>query len=420
MTTVTICSVGTEVVLGDQVDSNAAWLSQRLREIGVEVRYHVAAGDDLDMLVPALRWCIEISDAVIVGGGLGPTPDDLTREAVAAALELPLEERDDLVTAITEQFESRGWRMASTNRVQARVPSGARAFPPLGTAPGFTCTAPGGCVVYVLPGVPWELQQMYARDVAPDLLRRTGGGASVTRTVHVTGMGESSVAEALGPVLADVHGHDEVAVSFLATGTEVQVRMTASGVDPEDARARCQPVVDAVRGALGRAVAGIDAEDLEDACNRLLREAGQSVAFAESATAGGISARMAQVPGASEVMRGGVAVYSTASKTGVLGVPGDLVEEHSPVSEAVTRAMAERVRDLFAADWGVAVTGVAGPGTQGGKPIGSVYWAVTGPDGETVCREGTFAGDRAAVLDRLGSAALELLRRRLLDRDDGA
>ncbi len=413
---VTICSVGTEVVLGDQVDSNAAWLSQRLRELGVEVRYHLAAGDDLDTLVPALRWLVDVSDAVIIGGGLGPTPDDLTREGVAAALDRPLEHRDDLEEAIRERFSSRGARMPSSNLNQARVPAGATALPPLGTAPGFVCTADNGCMIYVLPGVPWEYQQMYERDVAPDLLRRTGGGASVTRTVHVTSMGESAVAEALGPVLADLHGHDDVAVSFLATGTEIQVRVTAAGDDPAQARERSEPVLAAVCSALGRAVAGIDDERLESVLNDLLRDAGESVAFAESATSGGISARMAQVPGASEIMRGGVAVYSTDAKVTVLGVPSELIEAHSPVSEEVTRDMAARARELFDADWGVAVTGVAGPGTQGGKPIGTVYWAVTDPDGDTVCKQATFPGDRAAVLDRLGSAALELLRRRLLDR----
>lgn len=420
---VAVCSVGTEIVLGDQVDSNAAWLSQRLREIGVEVSAHHAVGDDHDEIVTALRWLIERCDAVIVGGGLGPTPDDLTREAVAAAVERRLRHDDDLEEAIRERFASRGYHMPASNLQQARLPEGAVAFEPLGTAPGFRLdvSRSGGsaCTVYVLPGVPWELQGMYERDVLPHLLARAGGGATVTRVIHVAGMGESAVAEAVGPVLKEMHGEEDVAVSFLATGDEIQVRVTARGEDPHDARGRGQPVVDHVRRLLGRAVAGVDGESIEQTIGDLLRAAGQTVAFAESATSGAIAARMAAVPGASEVMKGGAVVYATDAKTNVLGVPSDLIEQHTPVSEAVTRELAVRVRDLFDADWGVGVTGVAGPGAQGDKPIGTVVWAVAGPDGEVTCRAGEFPGDREAIQRRLAGAALEALRRRLLLSDGG-
>ncbi len=411
---VSIVSVGTEVVLGDQVDANAAWLSQRLREIGVEVRYHLAAGDDLAELGDALRWVVERSDAVIVGGGLGPTPDDLTREVVAEVTGHPLETRPELEEALVQAFAERGWRMPASNLRQAQLPRGARAFEPLGTAPGFVLETEG-CVLYALPGVPWEQQGMYERDVLPDLLARVGEGASVTRTLHVTGMGESAVAEQVGPVTQEHSGDDGIAVSYLADGREVQVRVTASGQTPEQARARTEPVVQAIREVLGRAVAGVDQESIEQVIGDLLRDAGQTVAFAESATAGGIAARIGHIPGASEVMQGGVVVYATESKTDVLGVDPDLIETHSPVSEEVTRELAVRVRDLFHSDWGVGVTGVAGPGAQGGKPIGTVVWAVAGPDGDVTVRTGEFPGDRAAVQERLGSAALELLRRRLQD-----
>ncbi|MBW3658982.1 MAG: competence/damage-inducible protein A [Actinobacteria bacterium] len=409
---VSIVSVGTEVVLGDQVDANAAWISQRLREIGVEVQYHLAIGDDHQALCAGLRWVVERSDAVIVGGGLGPTPDDLTREAVAEVVGELLETREELEEAILQVFAQRGLRMPSSNLQQARIPRGAKPFLPLGTAPGFQVEV-DDTVIYVLPGVPWEYQGMYERDVVPDLLTRVGGGASVTRTIHVSGMGEATVAELVAPIVQDHTSDDDVAVSYLATGQEIQVRVTARAADPTAARERTEPVLAAIRERLGRVVVGVDQESIEEVIGGLLKDADQSVAFAESATAGGVTARMARIPGASGTLKGGIAVYSTETKTRCLGVPEELIEEHSPVSEEVTRELALRVREHFGADWGVAVTGVAGPGTQGGKPVGTVVWAVAAPDGEVTVEAGEFPGDRHAIQERLGSAALELLRRSL-------
>jgi nicotinamide-nucleotide amidase len=411
---VSVLSVGTEIVRGDQVDSNGAWLSQRLREIGVDVVYHLAAADDHDQLSDLLAWSIERSDAILIGGGLGPTPDDLTREAVAAVAGVALESRADLEEEIVQVFAERGYRMSPSNLRQAQLPVGATAYPPLGTAPGFTLDV-DGCRLYVLPGVPWEQQGMFQRDVLPDLLARVGQGASVTRTVHVSGMGESTVAELVAPVAADHAGEDGTVVSYLATGREVQVRVSASGPTPDAARERTEPLLAAVRRVLGRAVVGVDEDSIEAAIGGLLADAGQTVAFAESATAGGISARMATVAGASAVLKGGVAVYATESKVEVLGVAQQLIDDHTAVSEEVTRELAVRVRDLFGSDWGVGVTGVAGPGAQAGKRIGTVCWAVAGPDGQVTAKTGEFPGDREAVQRRLGSAALEALRRRLED-----
>lgn len=417
MTDVSICSVGSEITAGDQVDANAAWLSQRLRELGLDVPYHLAVGDDLDRIGEGLRWLIDRSDAVMVGGGLGPTHDDLTREAVAAVAGVALESRPELEEDIIGRFAELGVRMPPDNLRQAQLPAGAVGYPPVGTAPGFRLdverSGGGTCTLHVLPGVPWEMRALYERDVVPALMAAFGATASVTRVVHVTGLGESAAAERLAPVI-EAHVDDErLVVSFLATGEEIQVRVTAGGADPEEARARSQPVVDEVRRLLGPAVAGVDTTSIEQALAELLRDRGQTVAFAESATAGGISARMARVPGASDVLRGGVAVYATDAKRDVLGIDQALLDEHGPVSEPVTRELAVRVRELFTSDWGVAVTGVAGPGTQNGLDIGTVVWAVAGPDGEVTVRRGRFPGDREAIQRRLGSAALEALRRRL-------
>lgn len=420
---VSICSVGTEVVLGDQVDSNAAWLSQRLRELGIEVRYHVAAGDDMVELTEALHWLVERSDVVVVGGGLGPTPDDLTREAVAEVAGVGLESRPDLEEAIIQRFAAAGARMPTDNLRQARIPAGARAYDPVGTAPAFRVEVRRedreACVVYALPGVPWELQALYDREVQPDLLARTGGGASVTRVVHVSGMGESTVAEVLAPLVEELDGSEGVALSFLATGEEIQVRLTASGRDPAAAAERSEPHVTEVRRLLGRAVTGVDDQSIEQLLGDLLHDAEQTVAFAESATAGAACARMARIPGASEVLKGGTVVYATDAKRDVLGVPEALLDEHGPVSEEVTRELAVRVRDLFGADWGVGITGVAGPGTQNGLPVGTVMWAVAAPDGQVHVRSGRLPGDRDAIQRRLVASALESLRRRLTEQVDG-
>lgn len=413
-----ICSVGTEITLGDQVDTNAAWLSQQVRALGIEITSHVAVSDELDDMVANLAWLRDRHDAVIVGGGLGPTHDDRTREAIAEVAGAPLEQRPELEEEITRRFAALGARMPAQNLQQARIPAGAQVLPPVGSAPGFRVEAarPDGarCVFYALPGVPWELRELYTRDVEPDLLALAGHGASITRIVHVTGMGESAVGEVLAPVIDAHDGRDDIVIALLAPGDEIQVRVTARGEDPAAARARSQPVVDAISGRLGRAVTGLDEESLEESVARLLRQAGQTVAVAESATAGAICARLARPRGASEILQGGVVVYATDAKQQVLQVPAQLLAEHGPVSEPVTCELAVRVRELFGSGWGIGVTGVAGPTTQGGQPVGTVFWAVSGPDGEVQVHGRRFPGDRAAVQRRLVAAALEALRRRLL------
>jgi nicotinamide-nucleotide amidase len=410
-----VLSVGSELLLGDLTDTNATWVSNRMRELGIEVRYHLAVRDDLDEFVAALRWLGAHVHVVLVGGGLGPTNDDLTREAVAAAADVPLETREDLEEAIVQRFASMGARMPAQNLKQARVPRGARAFDPAGTAPGFALTLPGehATRVYAVPGVPWELQAMWDRDVAPELLALAGAGATLTRVVHVVGKGESAVAELVEPI---VEGREGVTLSFLAKSEEIQVRLTVTADDPETARANSQPLLEEVVGALGSSVSGLDAESLEDVVVRLLGATDTKVATAESATAGGVSARLARVPGASHGLLGGVAVYDTEAKHRLLGVSEELLEEHGPVSGPVTDALARATRERFGADWGLAVTGVAGPGTQNGLPIGTAFWALTHPDGHTEVHHGRLPGDRGQVIARLGTAALDLLRRRLLER----
>lgn len=408
-----VLSVGSELLLGDLSDTNATWVSLRLRELGVEVVHHLAVRDVLEEFVDALHWLAYRVHLIVVGGGLGPTVDDLTREAIAQAADVPLEDHDDLAELIAARFRAGGRQMAPQNLKQARIPKGATPYPPVGTAPGFGLTLPEPTAtrVVALPGVPWELKELFARHVADEVRQLAGARATVTRVVHVVGQGESDVASVVEPLLAD---RDDVVLSFLARSSEIQVRLTVSAEDPEAARAASQPLVGEVAAALGASVVGVDDDALEDVVLRLLRDRGQTVATAESATGGDIAARLAKVPGASASLVGGVVVYTADAKDVLAGLDPALVAEHGEVSEAVTRALAAAARDRAGADWGLGVAGVAGPTPVGDLPVGSCFWALAHPDGEVEVHGRRIPGDRGQVIARLGSAALDLLRRRLL------
>ena len=410
-----ILSVGSELVLGDLVDTNAAWVSRRLRELGVTVVHHLAARDDREELVDALRWLGARVHLVVVGGGLGPTVDDLTREAVAEAAGVELARHDELVEAIAGRFASVGRRMPPQNAKQADIPAGARVLQPVGTAPGFalTLTGPPPTRVYALPGVPWELKALFERDVEPEVLAIAGTGVTVTRVVHVVGRGESDVAEVVEPI-AD---RDEaVTLAFLARSQEIEVRLTVRAADRDAAKAASQPVVDEVCAALGASVAAVDDESLEVVVLRLLRAAGETVATAESVTAGDVAARLGRVPGASDALVGAAVVYAAEAKLDVLDVDPALLAEHGPVSAEVTEALATGARARFGVDWAVATTGEAGPTSGTGLPAGTGFWALAHPDGHVEVHGRRVPGDREQVIARLGTAGLDLLRRRLLER----
>lgn len=409
-----VLSVGTELLLGDLTDTNATWVSTRLKEHGVEVVHHLAVGDDLDRFVDALRWLAERVHLVVIGGGLGPTADDLTREAVAASAGVELELRADLEEQLVQRFAARGRRMAAQNLKQARVPAGATAFPPVGTAPAFamTITAPTPTRVIALPGVPWELHELWELHVDDEVSALAGRRVTVTRILHVAGKGESDIAEIVEPI---VTGREDVVLAFLAKGHEVQVRLTVSAEDRTAAATASQPLVDEVAEALGGAVTGVDDEELEEVVLRMLTERGSTVATAESATGGDIAARLARVPGASKALQGGVAVYASQAKREVMAVPSALLDEFGPVSAEVTEVLAAAARDRFSASYGIAVTGVAGPSDAEGLPAGSCFWALAHPDGHVEVHGRRIPGDRRQVILRLGTTALDLLRRRLAE-----
>jgi nicotinamide-nucleotide amidase len=420
-----LVSVGSEIVLGDLTDTNATWVSRRLAELGVDVVHHLAARDELGELVDALRFAAARAELVIVGGGLGPTVDDLTRDAVAALADVALERREDIEAAIAARFAELGRTMGPANRRQADVPVGARACLPVGTAPSFAvdvevdADAAVGLPAHrttliALPGVPWELHALWERFAADEIVARTGGGAIATRIVHVGGRGESEVSAIVEPLL---EGRTDVMLAFLAKAQGIQVRLTAHGTDPADASLAAQPAVDLVVAALGSDVIGVDDDDLDTVVVRSLAAAGRTVATAESAGAGALTARMGRVPGASAVLRGGAIVYATDAKRDVLGVDAALLDAHGPVSAEVTAALAAACRERFDADYGLAVTGVAGPTGVGQVAVGTVFWALAHPDGHVETHTRMLNGDRASVVTRLGTAALDLLRRRLVEAD---
>jgi nicotinamide-nucleotide amidase len=414
-----IIGVGTELLLGQIVNTNAAWIGQRLAEVGWDSLRQTAVGDNEGRIVDALREALTRADALIVTGGLGPTQDDVTREAVAAAAGVELVRDRAIEDWLRERFARFGADMPEMNLRQANVPKGARTIDnPRGTAPGLAIEIEGK-PVYAVPGVPREMQHMLEAVILPELVARAGTGrAIVSRTLRTAGLGESRIAERLTPVWdaaseeAEAAGGSRVNLAYLAGAGEVRVRMTVAAADREAALAAIEPVEAAVRAELGDVIYGVDEDTLEGVCAALLTAAGRTLATAESLTGGLLSGRVTSVPGSSAFFIGGACTYATEAKTAILGVPPVLLEAAGPVSEAVAGAMAEGARSAFGADVGLATTGAAGPTGYDGVPPGTACLAVA-DDAGTVTRRITAPGDRVQVRNWTTAVALDLLRRRL-------
>lgn len=429
---VAICSVGSELLGGDVVDTNAAWLARRVLESGCTMAATMIVGDDLARMVEALRWLADRADAIIVGGGLGPTADDVTRYAVAEFAGLELERHPDLVSHLDRVYARLERDMPIDALRQADVPSPCEVHDPEGTAAGFSLdvTHDGRTVrLHVLPGVPWEYQDLADRVVLPDLVRRSGGQARITRTLHVAGLGESGVGDTLRAIsdrLEAARGRQDdpehgIELGFLANDGEVLVRVTARGASPAEARDRAAPIVDEAARLLGEAVTSVDERTLEDEVAQLLVDLGATVATAEAFTAGRIAAAISSVPTSAAHLHGGLVAHTPRMLTELLGVDPDDVVRHGVVSRDVVAAMARSARRRCDADYAVAAVGVTelaseAVGVAGSEPpVGTAVWAVVGPD-DVVHVEERFipASDRAIVQTRGAAFALESLRRRLL------
>ena len=413
-----VVAVGTELLLGDIANTNAQAIGRELARIGVDCYVHTAVGDNVERIAEALRAALERADAVVVTGGLGPTQDDVTREAIAALLGAPLIRDDRLVEEIRARFERMRRDMPESNLRQAERPEGAVSLPnPIGTAPGVLVEHEGK-VIYAIPGVPSEMERMLQAEVLPDLARRAGASASiVSRVIRVSGLAESAVGEALEPTWKAL-GPGDVTMAFLAGGGEVRVRLTAKAPSESAANERLDQVETEVREALGPAVVGVGDESIELVLSRLLDERDWTLACAESITGGLIAARMTDLPGASSSFRGAVVSYATDAKSSVLDVDPALIEEHGVVSGPVARAMAAGARKALDADVAIATTGVAGPTELDGKPVGTVVLAVSGPMGD-VDREVHLPGDRSTIRRIASGAAMNLCRLYLLEALDG-
>lgn len=409
-----IVAVGTELLLGQIADTNSAWLGEQLALAGVDSHFHQAVGDNQGRIVLALRTALARSDGVITCGGLGPTHDDITREAIAEVMNVPLERDPALVARIAEMFSSRARAMPASNERQADVPRGAAPIAQqLGTAPGLVCPV-GGKVVYALPGVPHEMQEMFTRAVLPDLQRRLGesgqSGVIVSRVVKTWGMSESGLGEVLGPRIEalDATGANPT-IALLASGIEgLKVRITAKAADVEAAGALLASEESRVRALLGDVVFGTDDETMESAVASLLTERDLKLALAESLTGGLVAARLVNVQGASTWFKGGVVAYDSAVKFSLLDVP-----EGPVVTDTAARAMAEGARRLLDATVGLALTGVAGPEPQDGRPPGTVIVGLAVAEAPVESVELHLPGDRERVRQYAVISALDLLRRRL-------
>lgn len=402
-----VLAIGTELLLGQIVDTNSAWIGEQLAASGVESYEHRQVGDNLARMVAAINDLVHGADALIVCGGLGPTPDDVTREALATVMGVDLERRDDLVEHIASLFGSRGRDMPDNNLRQADVPRGATVLHnPMGTAPGLACPV-GEAIVYAVPGVPYEMKEMVTAHVLPDLIRRSGGAATIrSRSLKTWGASESGLAEMIA---ARVDAQSNPTIAFLARGIEgIVVRITAKAATESAARSLLDAEEAALREILGELVFAVDDETMEHAVIARLLERQWTIAVGESLTGGLVGSRLSNPPGASKVFRGSIASYATEVKHSVLGVTADRA-----VSEQSAKEMADGARRLLRADVGISVTGVAGPTEQDGQPIGTVWFGLALPGVPLEAVTARLPGDRDRIRQFSTISLLNLLRMRL-------
>ena len=411
--TAEIIAVGSELLTPHRVDTNSLFLTERLNALGVEVRAKTVVGDRRADLADRLSTALSRADIVITTGGLGPTEDDVTRDAVSDVLDLPLHEDEAILARIRARFDARGLSMPEINRRQARVPKGATVLPNVnGTAPGLVIETTEHLLV-LLPGPLSELRPMF--DAVEDLLRPYVGTAKIRRrTVKISGRTESHVEEIAQPIYAKWQDTEPpITTTILFSGGQIELHLAARGEDVDAIDRALDAAVQELARALAPAVFSTDERSLPAVVGDALRERKWRIAVAESCTAGLLMARLTEVPGSSAWVAGGVVAYGNDLKVGLLGVPEATIAEHGAVSEPVAVAMAAGVRERVGSDVGVGITGIAGPG--GGtpdKPVGTVVIAVRVPEHELV-RTFRFPGDRQDVRTRSVATALDMIRRLL-------
>jgi nicotinamide-nucleotide amidase len=405
-----VVAVGTELLLGQIVDTNSAWIGEQLAANGISCHHQVKVGDNFTRIVDALRFALERADVVVACGGLGPTHDDITREAMAEVMGVSLTPDEEVAARIRALFASRGRPMPDNNLRQALVPEGATVIPQVrGTAPGLICPV-GSKVAYLVPGVPHEMKEMVDRAVLPDLRRRSGDpGVIVSRTLRTWGESESGLDERLRTIVERLEVTGNPTLAFLASGWDgIKVRLTARAPSAAAAAALLDPLDSEIRRVLGSIVFGTDDDSMESVVLDLLRGRALTLGLAESATGGLVAARLTSVPGASDVFRGSIVSYASKVKFELLGVPAGPV-----VNEETAMAMAVGARRVLAADVGLALTGVAGPAEQDGMPPGTLCLGLALGE-ELLAATRRLPGQRQQMREMSVITALDFVRRHLL------
>jgi len=408
-----VVAVGTELLLGQIVDTNSSYIGEQLAAVGIASHLQLKVGDNLDRVVEAFTIALKDADAIIVCGGLGPTHDDLTRDAIARMMGVELLQNDSVAAVIEEMFARRGRQMSANNLRQAMLPVGARIIEQTrGTAPGLMCPV-GDKMIYAVPGVPHEMQDMLSRAVLPDLLARSGEKAVIaSRVLRTWGESESALNERLDPIIEELEEVGNPTLAFLASGWEgIKVRLTAKADSQWEADELLSQWETRVRELVGDLVFGRDGETMESVVLGLLQERGWTLGVAESVTGGLVGGRITNVPGSSSVFRGGVISYASEVKFDLLGVDrGPVVSEEAAVQMALG---AQRV---IGSDVAIALTGVAGPDEQDGRPAGTLCIGVVLPDGSTYSVTNTLPGLRDQMRMFSVITALSFLRGILLNR----
>lgn len=415
--TASILAVGSELLGTTRLDTNSLFLTGELEALGIPVVRKACVGDRWEDLLAELETALSRAPVLVVTGGLGPTEDDRTKEAVAHILGRRLVRDEEILQRLRERFRRRGREMPAPNQKQADVIEEAVVLRnPRGTAPGYLVEA-GEKTIVLLPGIPAEMRGMWQEEVLPLLSRHAAAGRIRRRVLKVAGMPESAVEEVVTPVYRAWPGHD---FTILAASGEIQLHFSAKGT-PEAAQLALDRIEADFRKALGNEIFGRDDETLESVVGDLLRARGQTLALAESCTGGHVAARLTDVPGSSDYFLGGAVTYANSAKIGLVQVTPETLERFGAVSEEVAREMAAGARRTFGATVGVGVTGIAGPsGGTPEKPAGTVHLALDSADGTRLHRRLLLPGDRALVRRWTTSAVLSLVRFHLLGRSDAA
>jgi nicotinamide-nucleotide amidase len=413
--TAAIVAVGSELLTPTRMDTNSLLVTGRLNALGVDVVHKAVVGDEVSAVALAMREGLARADLVVCSGGLGPTTDDVTREAAADVVARPLQEDPAITARIRERFTRRGMEMPESNRRQAMVPAGGIIVPnEVGTAPGIWLTVDDR-VLLLLPGPPRELEPMLAAVAAGLLRERAEGIVLKRRVVRITGRTESHADQALQPLYREWATQSiPIEATILAAMGQIELHLSARAAAEPLADAALESAAQRVVGVLARDVYSVDGAPLERVVGAELTRRTLTIAVAESCTGGLLTSRLTDVPGSSRYVLEAAVVYDNAAKTSRLGIDPALIEAHGAVSEPVARAMAEHMRQLSGADLGVGITGIAGPdGGSEEKPVGTVAVAVAAM-GETRVRTFRFVGDRLMVKFQASQAALDMVRRLLL------